>query len=272
MAVHHQSRPGAVARAMYQALTEERIGKLLYINSRGKGYYGGYGLMNIGTHQLNNMLKFTGHCRSVSAVAVTNNHLITPNDVVPAPNGMGTIAGEHITATLYFDNNVTANLLQHRCPTRMQPITEIIGTEGRLLGKNCLLVKGGAWQTLEPNEINSWKPLEPIYPEHYDKSSPATPDDYCFVEEYVNALDEDRDHECSGAEAHHIVEIMMGIFESAAYGKRVDLPQKNRDHPLLRWRQEHGLGPPEQMPRSYNEWLDSEDQRIARTYNTSRQN
>ena len=272
VAVHHQARVGALMRAMYQTFTEGRIGELLYINSRGKVYYGGYGLMNIGTHQLNNMLKFAGHCRSVSAVALTDNHLIIPEDVVPSPHGMGTIAGEHITATLHFDNGVTANLLQHRLPTKTSPVMEIVGTEGRLLGGNSLLIKGGkggAWLLSEPQYIpdsksTGWQPLGPIYPEHYDQSSPATLDDYWFVDEYVRALDEDRDHECSGAEAHHIVEIMMGIFESAAYGKRVDLPQEQREHPLLRWRCESGLAAPEKMPRPYDEWLEAEDRRLGR--------
>ena len=42
----------------------------------------------------------------------------------------------------------------------------------------------------------------------------------------------------------------MGIFESAAYQKPVDLPQQGREHPLLRWRAEAGLGPPAPMPRA----------------------
>ena len=56
----------------------------------------------------------------------------------------------------------------------------------------------------------------------------------------------------------------MGIFESAAYGNRVDLPQQNRDNPLLRWRRENGLPPPAEMPRAYDEWLRAEDRRIGR--------
>ena len=220
-------------RATYKAFAEGRIGELCYINSRGKVYYGGYGLMNIGTHQLNDMMKFAGHCRSVSATALTGNHLITPDDVVPSPNGMGTIAGERITATLHFDNNVTANLLQHRLPTTTSTMMEIVGTEGRLLGKTGLLILGGAWELTQSFEPDGWEALEPLYPEHYDPSSPASIDDYWFVEEYVNALDEDRDHECSGAEGQHNVEIMMGIFESAAYGNRVDLPQQNRETPSV---------------------------------------
>ena len=264
IAVHHQGRVGAYMRATHKAFKEGRIGELCYINSRGKVYYGGYGLMNIGTHQLNDMMKFAGHCRSVSATALTGNHLITPDDVVPSPNGMGTIAGERITATLHFDNNVTANLLQHRLPTTTSTMMEIVGTEGRLLGKTGLLILGGAWELTQSFEPDGWEALEPLYPEHYDRSSPASIDDYWFVEEYVSALDENHDHECSGAEGQHNVEIMMGIFESAAYGNRVDLPQQNREHPLLRWRRENGLPPPEQMPRAYDAWLEAEDRRIGR--------
>ena len=265
IAVHHQGRVGAYMRATYKAFTEGRIGELCYINSRGKVYYGGYGLMNIGTHQLNDMLKFAGHCRTVSATALTNNHLITPEDVIPSPHGMGTIAGERITATLHFDNNVTANLLQHRLPSTTSTMMEIVGTEGRLLGKTGLLIQGGAWRLTQSFEPDGWEALAPLYPEHYDRSSPASIDDYWFVEEHVSALDENRDHECNGAEGQHNIEIMMGIFESAAYGNRVDLPQQHREHPLLRWRRENGLPAPEKMPRPYNEWLEAEDRRLGRS-------
>ena len=67
-------------------------------------------------------------------------------------------------------------------------------------------------------------------------------EDYQFADEYVQALDEGRAHECSGEAGRHVLEILMGIFESGARGRRVDLPQADRDHPLLRWREEHGYG------------------------------
>lgn len=63
---------------------------------------GGYGLMNIGTHLVNNMLEIAGHVRRVTAAATTGGRAITPHDVLPAPSGMGVIAGENITATLSF--------------------------------------------------------------------------------------------------------------------------------------------------------------------------
>jgi len=267
VAEHHQGRVGASMQAIARAFDDGQIGSIRYIYGSGKGYYGGYGLMNIGTHTINNIIKFGGHCRSVVATGLTDGHHITPQDVVPSPSGMGTIACEHITATLQFDDGVTGTLLQHRFD-KMDSTAyamEIYGTEGRLFWKS-----SGAWWLPQPHfmpdgEHDQWQSLAPIYPEHYDPKSGVSQDDYWFVEEYVRALDEDSDHECSGAEAGHVIEIMMGIFESAAYGKRVNLPQTRRDHPLLRWRAEAGLEAPEKMPRPYGEWLSSEYRRLGRT-------
>jgi len=37
----------------------------------------------------------------------------------------------------------------------------------------------------------------------------------------VCALDEDRDHVCSGTKGRHVMEVLLGIFEAAAYGRPV---------------------------------------------------
>ena len=95
-AVHHQGRVGVAMQSIERALLAGKIGNLRYICTTNKGYYGGCGLMNIGCHKINDMLKFAGHCRSIVAHAMTNGHIITSNDVLQAPAGMGTIAGEHI--------------------------------------------------------------------------------------------------------------------------------------------------------------------------------
>ena len=141
---------------------------------------------------------------------------------------------------------------------------EIYGTEGRIFWSS-----DGAWRLPEPNYLPgnkevAWEPLEPIFPDHYDPLSSADANEYWFVEEYVNALDENRDHESSGAVGHHVLEIMMGIFESAAFGKTIDLPQKHRDHPLLRWRQASGYSIPDPVPRDPGQWLKAEDHRLGR--------
>ena len=265
IAVHHQGRCGGSMRAVQQALASGRIGTLRYLHGSGKGYYAGYGLMNIGTHMLNNMLGLAGPCRSLSATALVDGRPITSQDVIPAANGMGWVAGENITAQLAFDGGVTGTLLQHRFPKvdSTAYALEVYGTEGRLFWRS-----GGAWLLPvphdEPSTDASWEDLEPIWPASFSPDGAAAEADYAFVDEYVQALDEGRSHCCSGQEGRHVMEIMMAIFESAAHGRRVELPQTDRQHPLISWREHHALGEPDPMPRPYAEWLSAEDQRLGR--------
>ncbi len=247
VAVHHQSRVDAPIRALARAIEEGKIGQVRYGYASCQGLHGGYGLLYIGTHLLNNLIKFTGPCRSVSAIGLTGGRPMAPQDVYASADGMGIAAGERLTATLHFDNGVSATLLQHLFPRTDAAAyaMELYGTEGRLFWK-----RSGAWWLPQPHfvpdgEHDRWQALPLVPLEHFDPAKGAEPDDYWFAEEYVQALDQGRDHECSGEAALHVMEIMMGIFESAAYGVRVALPQARRDHPLRRWREEAGLGLPE---------------------------
>ncbi|MEE2657291.1 MAG: Gfo/Idh/MocA family oxidoreductase [Candidatus Latescibacterota bacterium] len=266
VAVHHQGRTGGAMTALRQVLDSGRIGEPRLLFGSGKGYYGGYGLMNIGTHMLNNMVGIAGHATSVMGTTLTDGRSATPEDVIPAASGMGFVTGEHITAHLQFAGNVSGVLMQHRFP-RVDSVghcLEVYGSEGRLFWRS-----SGAWwlpvphdQPGDPERV--WEKLPSVVPDSFDPEQPAAADDYCYAEEYVQALDEGRDHECSGVEGRHVMEIMMGIFESGALGTRIELPQADRSHPLLRWRQKHGLAEPNAMPRPYNEWLEAEDRRLGR--------
>lgn len=272
VAVHHQWRLSAWTQAINQAYQAGKIGELRYVYASGKGYYGGFGLMEIGTHLLSHMIKFGGRCQSVTAHATVRGRPITPQDVMPAPRGNGTIAGDHVTATLQFGDGVTGTLLQHRFDKLDLDahIVELYGTEGRLMWH-----PRGAWilpnpHVLPTDNLDQWQALTPIYPESFEQAAGTISGntnmiegDYWFVDEYVRALDEGREHECSGAEGRHVMEIIMGTFESAAYGTRVDLPQSNREHPLVRWRHEAGLGAPEPMPMIDAEWLAEENRRLG---------
>jgi predicted dehydrogenase len=220
--------------------------------------------MDIGTHLINNLDALLGPCRRVYATASTGGHPITPADVVVAPAGMGVVAGEHLTATLTYAGGVTATLLHHRLDKVYGAgTTELLGTTGRIA-----LQSTASWSVDQPHRAplgddRAWKPLAPEEPA-FDRRRGASPDDVWFVDEYVRALDEDRDHECGAANGRRVLEVMLAVLESAAYGRPVDLPQAGRDHPLLRWRREHGLGAPPAVPRPYRDWLEAEDRRLGR--------
>ncbi len=263
LAVHHQGRVGASMRALGQALAEGKIGQLRHVQGSGKGYYAGYGLMNIGTHMLTNMCGVAGNCRSVAALGAVAGRRLGPEDVLVAPGGMGVVAGERLTAVLEFADNVSGVLLQHRFPKVDSAgyLMEVYGTEGRLCWKT-----GGAWWLPVPHFVPggpSWQELE-LSPLPGFVPGKADEAEYAYVDEYVRALDEGRDHTCGGLAARHVLEIKLGIFESAATGRRVELPQQDRRHPLKRWRTEAGLGPAPAGHRDYAKWLAEEDQRLGR--------
>ncbi|MCC7261643.1 MAG: Gfo/Idh/MocA family oxidoreductase [Candidatus Latescibacteria bacterium] len=263
LAVHHQGRVGAPMRALCQAVAAGRIGQLRHVQGSGKGYYAGYGLLNIGTHMLTNMCGVAGPCRSVAALGTVAGRRVGPEDVLVAPGGMGVVAGERLSAVLEYADNVSGVLLQHRFPKVDSAgyAMEVYGTEGRLFWKS-----SGLWWLPAPHFVPggvAWQPLE----------TPATPGfvpgqadeaDYAYADEFVRALDEGREHACSGQAGRHVLEIMMGIFASAADGGRVELPQADRRQPLRRWRAEAGLGEPTTGSRDYGKWLTEEDQRLGR--------
>jgi hypothetical protein len=105
--------------------------------------------------------------------------------------------------------------------------------------------------------------LDLALPEGFDAQGKASEPDYSYVDDYVRALDAGGEHESSGAEGRHVLEIILGIFEAAVYGRRVALPQQDRSHPLLRWRREADLPAPAAVQRGYADWLADEDRRLG---------
>ena len=67
-----------------------------------------------------------------------------------------------------------------------------------------------------------------------------------------------------GVAGRQVMEILMGIFESCAYGRRVEVPQKDCSHPLLRWREQAGLALPAAITWPYGEWLEADARRLGR--------
>ena len=84
-----------------------------------------------------------------------------------------------------------------------------------------------------------------------------------FAREMIDAIKEGREHTCSGREGLKIMQLMMGCFISHFEGRRVSLPLEERGHPLVRIREEAGLGPVDtDVPMPLGEWLEHELQRM----------
>ncbi len=274
IAVHHQWRTSPAMTAVRKALEAGRIGDLRFMYASGKGYYGGYGLPNIGTHLLNQLFALAGRVRSVSGHVLTDGREIAAEDVLQAPQGMGIMAGENVTALLEFENGVCATLLQHRFARidLSAHVVEVYGSEGRLLWR-----PHGAYWLPGPNippgpnltewagDSGQWEPLPLEMPEGWEEGMECHPDEFAFAGQYAQALDAGVHHPCDGESGRHVLEVINGIYTAAVEGRRVALAEMKRTHALRTFRSAHGLSPdPEPGPVGYWDFLAQEDARLGR--------
>jgi predicted dehydrogenase len=263
LAVHHQERVGPLHRKLQALVRDGAIGEPTSVFLRGKGYYGGYELMNIGTHRFNAALAILGHPTAVLAHLTTDGRETTPEDVLMAPGGMGPIAGEDVSAYFVFERSTYCFTEYHRAgqAASENALFEVRGTGGALAimeGQRGLFhypqfrfePPNAAWRevALTPEERRTFG---------FDFfAGAANASSLWMLDEMVRALDEGREHECSGREARVALEMIMGIYASHRASARIRLPLAEREHPLLAWRREAGLAPPPPEPVPYGAWLE----------------
>lgn len=274
IAVHHQWRTSPAMTAIRDAFEAGMIGELRFMYASGKGYYGGYGLPNIGTHLLNQLFSLAGRVRAVSGHVLTDGKPIGPEDVLLAPQGMGIMAGENVTALLEFENGVCATLLQHRFEKidLSAHVVEAYGSMGRLLWR-----PHGAFYMPGPNippgpnltdwaaDNGQWESLPLAAPPHWQEGMDCLMDEFAFVGQYVQALDAGTHHPCDGESGRHVLEVIYGIYASAVKGRRTVLDQMKRKNPLRAYRAAAGLNPdPDPGPFAYSAFLSQENARLGR--------
>ena len=114
LAVHHQMRTTPTFQVAERVIDGGEIGPLTSIKIRGKGYYGGYDMLNVGTHLLNGTRRFAGDARSVVALCETGRRPTTAADIIEGSYGFGLIAGENISAIYEFTSGLNAFTELHR--------------------------------------------------------------------------------------------------------------------------------------------------------------
>ena len=221
------------------------IGVLHGAIAQCKGYYGGFGLMDIGTHIINALRRPPGALPAGVRHRVYRRPPDHPRRTsCCAPAGMGVVAGEHLTATLTYAGGVTATILHHRLDKVYGAgTTELLGTTGRIaLPIHRLLVARPA----APGPAGRRPGLGTAGARRARlRPQPGGLARRRVVRRRVRAGPGRRPRPTSrgaGDMGACVLEVMLAILESAAYLRPVELPQAERDHPLLRWRrQQHGL-------------------------------
>lgn len=254
LAIAHISQYSPVLTMVQQLIADDAIGEILELRGRGKEDQrgGGEDLWVLGSH-------IFGLMRSVassdpitcSSVVQVNQRGVTAADVVPANEGIGLLAGDHVQATYAFPGGATGYFASRRqmagTPSRFA--LQIFGSKGIIemesgYGVKAHLLRDGSW-----SPGRSKKNWEAITSAGLGQAEPRDDGTYqgghvAAINDLLDSVTHDRPPKCSAHDARAIVEMIVAVFEAHRVGGLVAMPLANRHDPLAALAEtEHHLNP-----------------------------
>jgi predicted dehydrogenase len=247
LAVAHQTRYSPRLERVRELLASDRFGTLLEMRARGKEdrRAGGEDLMVLGTHLLDLMRSIGGDARwCFGRVAVTERGRVRPvtrADVREGAEGIGPLAGDHVTAVYGFDHGVTGHFSSCRAERRPgEPDRfglEVRGSRGVLqlttgsLPPAYFLADPGwfparsraAWQEVTSAGLGRPEPL---------RDGGLGQANVWIARDLIAAVEQDRQPKSSIYDGRAALEMILAVYESHRLGRPAELPLKNRRHPL----------------------------------------
>ena len=241
LAIAHQTRYSPRLRVIQDLIAAGRLGDLVELRGRGKedNRGGGEDLMVLGTHIFDLMRLLAGDARWCHARILQGGRPATKGDVHEGGEGMGPILGDNLHATYGFDKGVFGSFGTQRARDGVNArfALQICGTKGVIhLTTGSLppayLLEDPAWfsgQSKKPwQEITSagvGKP-EPL------KGDGQAPGNIWIAKDLIAAIEQDRQPLGSMYDGRAALEMILAVYESWRAIGPVDLPLKNRRHPL----------------------------------------
>jgi predicted dehydrogenase len=240
IAVSHQIRLAPGILYLKGALERGIIGDLVEVRAYGKqdSRAGGEDMLVLGVHLFDLMRFFAGDAVWCFAQVKSKGHDITRTDAREATEAIGPVAGDDIHAQFGFSSGVhgsftsTARLRQ----TIGQWGLELVGSAGtiRILADvfpRILMLKPSSWT--DRGRSDQWTPIEG------DPTMNATAAERAFgpanrrvLADWLGAIEQGREPVCSGRAAAKALEMVMAVYQSALARSRVEMPLKERSHPL----------------------------------------
>ncbi len=241
LVIAHQSRYSPVLTAIQKMIAEDKLGKLLEIRARGKEDRrgGAEDLWVLGTHVLDLMRALAGDPRSCYARVTKEGRPVTKADVYPGNEGLGPLAGDGVSASYVFDNDVNGYFASFKNqagdPRRFG--LQIFGSKGVAELFTGYLVPGfylaaAPWSPGRPN--SDWVPITsngPGKPEIL-KGSSLHAGNVAAVKDLIASIEEDREPLGNVYNAAGATEMIHAVFESHRQQGPVEFPLKNRQHAL----------------------------------------
>ncbi|MGB0579226.1 MAG: Gfo/Idh/MocA family protein [Limisphaerales bacterium] len=240
VAVAHQMRVAPNVVHLRDVIRGGMIGRLLEIRAWGKQDHraGGEDMMVLGVHQFDLMRMFAGDPLSCSARVLRDGREFNVDDARIPDENVGPVAGDEIVAHFTFAKGVEATWTSRRA-LREQVGNWAIEFQGSAGAAriNCsippmtFVSRKTPWDT--NGRLETWEPLinDPLRVERDTRYNFRT-ENARVVDDWINAIRTDGVPICSGANAAAAIEMVMAVYRAALAGQRVNLPLKNRMHPL----------------------------------------
>ncbi|MCI0464943.1 MAG: Gfo/Idh/MocA family oxidoreductase [Gemmataceae bacterium] len=245
LAIAHQTRYSPRLQRVRELIGDGRLGDILELRGRGKedARGGGQDLMVLGTHIMDLMRFVAGEARWCFArVGMTGKERVTPvtpSDVRQGAEGMGPIAGNYMTAVYGFDRKATGYFA-----TSVDPASKggrfgltIAGTQGVIQLTTGTLPAAyflpdpswfpgrsrAAWQPITSAGVGKAETL---------KDNSLRAGNVFIARDLIEAIERDRQPRGSMYDGRAALEMILAVYESHRQRAPVDLPLKNRRHPL----------------------------------------
>lgn len=241
LAVAHPTRYSPKLNTIRKLIGEGKIGKVLEYRGRGKedARGGGLDLWVLGTHVMDMIHAIGGRPKWCQAELLQNGKSVTKADVTQGAEGIGPLAGNSVRAMFGMPDGATAYFNSH-ANERGRPSRyglQIFGSKGaiELLEGTMPSVKyladsgwspgrsGAQWQNVSTAGIDQ---PEPLVGRKYTARHTLA------ILDLLDAIEKNREPLDSARVAGETTEMILAVFESHRLQAPVELPLKNRKHPL----------------------------------------
>ena len=241
LAIAHQTRYSPRLQRIRELIAEGRLGDLLELRGRGKedARGGGQDLMVLGTHIMDLMRFLAGDPRWCHATVVQGGRPATRADVRQGGEGMGPVVGDHIHATYGFDKGVIGSFGTHKArhgasarfgltvygskgviqlTTGSLPAAYFLDDPSWFPGRS-----KAHWQEITSAGVGQPEPL---------RDGGLGLGNIWIAKDLIAAIEQDRQPLGSMYDGRAALEMILAVYESHRVKGPVELPLKNRQHPL----------------------------------------
>jgi predicted dehydrogenase len=231
--VAHTMRMMPVVVRLRQALADGLIGDLVEMRAFGKqdARAGGEDMMVLGSHLFDLMRLLAGDPLWCTARVLWQGRDIARGDRRLVGDNVGFVAGDQVFAQFAFPNGVNATFTSTAAlrETAGHWGIELSGSTGAVrincdINPNVFIRRSSQWR--EEGKLDQWQPFNPAL------AKLSVAHNFGPVGDWLNAIENDREPECSGRNGAWAVEMALAVYHAALAGGRIPFPLIERKHPL----------------------------------------